>query len=135
MSCEHGNWPPCGLCDALDAAYDRGFAAGKQAALASGPSGVDGWPPLPEPANAMALAAWGPKPDYYTAEQMRAYAQATLASGADELATIKESLLVAERELGEARFAWTQILEAAQEVAPESFRPKFAGRTSIASCA
>lgn len=27
MSCEHGNWPPCDQCDALDARWNDGFAA------------------------------------------------------------------------------------------------------------
>lgn len=35
-------------------------------------------PELPEPVSSVSLAAWGPKPDYYTADQMREYA-ATLA--------------------------------------------------------
>ena len=29
MSCKHGNWAPCDLCDEEDAAYDRAFAAGQ----------------------------------------------------------------------------------------------------------
>lgn len=29
MSCEHGNWPPCDECDALDAKWDAGYAAGR----------------------------------------------------------------------------------------------------------
>lgn len=32
-------------------------------------------PELPEPVGAMERAAWGPKPDYYTADQLRAYGQ------------------------------------------------------------
>lgn len=32
MSCEHGNWPPCDQCDALDAAYARGVEAGRREA-------------------------------------------------------------------------------------------------------
>lgn len=31
-------------------------------------------PELPPCADAIAIAAWGPKPDYYTADQMRDYA-------------------------------------------------------------
>jgi hypothetical protein len=32
-------------------------------------------PELPEPVSSIALAAWGPKPDYYTADQMHQYAR------------------------------------------------------------
>jgi hypothetical protein len=39
-----------------------------------------GEPELPEPASAMALAAWGPKPDYFTADQMREYARLALST-------------------------------------------------------
>lgn len=28
MSCEHGNWPPCDQCDALDERWNDGFKAG-----------------------------------------------------------------------------------------------------------
>ena len=31
--------------------------------------------PLPEPVPSWVLGAWGPKPDYYTAEQMNAHYQ------------------------------------------------------------
>jgi hypothetical protein len=41
---------------------------------------VEALPELPEPVDYRALNAWGPKPDYYTAEQMQAYARAALAA-------------------------------------------------------
>lgn len=28
MSCQHGNWPPCEECDALDARWDDGYKSG-----------------------------------------------------------------------------------------------------------
>lgn len=34
----------------------------------------DRLPPLPEPVSSMTLAAWGPKPDLFTADQMVEYA-------------------------------------------------------------
>lgn len=30
MSCEHGNWSGCELCEAVDASYKRGYLHGKQ---------------------------------------------------------------------------------------------------------
>ena len=33
MSCEHGNWPPCDECDALDVAWKKGYESAKKEAL------------------------------------------------------------------------------------------------------
>jgi hypothetical protein len=43
MSCTHGNWEPCDLCDAIDEAYKRGYIAGGIAALTrpAAPGAVD----------------------------------------------------------------------------------------------
>ena len=32
MSCKHGNWPPCDLCDDEDRMFDLGYKSGKDAA-------------------------------------------------------------------------------------------------------
>ena len=52
--------------------------------------------PLPESADAYSLAAWGPKPDYYTAEKMPAYA---LANVLHHTATLRYALGNAARDI------------------------------------
>lgn len=40
----------------------------------------DELPDLPEPVSSMVIAAWGPPPDYFTADQMHDYARAAIAA-------------------------------------------------------
>jgi hypothetical protein len=64
--------------DVVHSAEDRAATA----RLAEQPQGAQAGdlPELPACADAMALAAWGPKPDYFTADQMHAYARAAIAA-------------------------------------------------------
>ena len=73
----HGD---CGHCVAREAlaAYDaqqRLIAAGGSAPdmpeVPRRREAADKSPPLPEPVSSIALAAWGPKPDYFTEDQLR----------------------------------------------------------------
>jgi len=44
---------------------------------------TDDLPELPEPVSSRELAAWGPTPDYYTADQMREYGAKCRLTGVD----------------------------------------------------
>lgn len=72
-------------------------------------------PELPEPVSSVSLAAWGPKPDYYTADQMREYA-ATLAR---QLAESESALAAARQELAQERALSTAISNDCNAVANE----------------